>query len=495
MHLQDVVITHGGRTLVDVADLHLPRGEAVTIVGESGSGKSLLAHAVMGTLAAGLTARGRVTIDGTGYDLAERSARRRLWGRVMALLPQEPVLALDPTMRVRGQVAEGAPAFRSDRRSAYHAAEQLLGTLGVGDAARSYPHTLSGGMAQRVAFAAATVGGARILIADEPSKGLDTHAREELADLLRQHVTGDGVLLTITHDLDLARRLGGQVLVMREAAIVERGTAEQVLTNPSHAYTQRLLAAEPSRWQHPWVSAMGSPPADEPDTPFLIQADRVTKGYGKRDLFADVTLTIRPGQRLALAGPSGSGKTTLGNVLLRLLPPDVGRVVHAADLGGGRLQKLYQDPAVAFPSRVPIIVGLRDVLRRHRPEPGRLERLMGAMRLSEDLLHRPPGQVSGGELQRVAIIRAMLLDPLLIFADEPTSRLDLVTQEETMCALMEQVDRSRCALLLVTHDLALANAVAHDVLTATTTPTGPERQAHTGQLRPPSSTPPVHAGG
>lgn len=493
MHVQDVIVTHGGRTLVDVPELTLPRGEAVTIVGESGSGKSLLAHAVMGTLAAELTARGRVSIDGTVYELAERRARRRLWGRVMALLPQEPVLALDPTMRVRGQVAEGAPNFRSDRRSAYQAAQHLLGALGVGAVARNYPHTLSGGMAQRVAFAAATVGGAGILIADEPSKGLDHHARDELADLLRRHVGGDGVLLTITHDLDLARRLGGQVLVMREAGIVESGPAEDVLTTPSHPYTRRLLAAEPARWRHPWVPAVRTPPAAEADTPVLIQTDRIAKGYGTRTLFSDVTLTIRPGQRLALAGPSGSGKTTLGNVLLRLLPPDAGTVVHEAQLGGGKLQKLYQDPAVAFPSRVPIIVGLRDVLRRHHIQPGRLEALLAAMRLTEDLLHRTPGQVSGGELQRVAIIRAMLLDPLLIFADEPTSRLDLVTQEETMCALMEQVDRSRCALVLVTHDRALADAVADDVLTVTTTPPGPAPQALAGQGTSSSTTAPVPA--
>ncbi|SDY42718.1 peptide/nickel transport system ATP-binding protein [Micromonospora pattaloongensis] len=467
MHVQGLVVTHTGRTLLDVDDLRLERGRAVTIVGESGSGKSLLAHAVMGTLGAGLEAQGRVVIEGTSYDVAERRARRRLWGRVMALLPQEPVLALDPTMRVRGQVAEGAASFWSDRRSGYRAAEEVLGTLGVAGAARRYPHTLSGGMAQRVAFAAATIGGARVLIADEPSKGLDDHARNDLTVLLHRHVTAGGILLTITHDLDLGRDLGGDVLVMRDAGIVERGPAHQVLITPSHPYTRRLLAAEPGRWRHLWVRDRTSGATErtaDPGGPTLVQTDRVAKGFAGRTLFSDVSLTIRPGDRLALAGPSGSGKTTLGNVLLRLLQPDAGSVRHTQELAGGRLQKLYQDPAVAFPSRVPIGAALADVVRRHRPAPGRLTSLLAAMRLDESLLQRTPGQVSGGELQRLSIIRAILVDPLLIFADEPTSRLDLVTQEETMCCLMEQVERSGCALVLVTHNQALAHTVADRVL-------------------------------
>jgi peptide/nickel transport system ATP-binding protein len=203
----------------------------------------------------------------------------------------------------------------------------------------------------------------------------------------------------------------------------------------------------------------GSALPDANGAPVLVAADRVAKGFRRRSVFSDVSLTIRAGDRLALTGPSGSGKTTLGNVLLRLLAPDNGSVRHAPELAHGRLQKLYQDPSVAFPARVPIGTGLRDLLHRHRPEPGRLEALMTSMRLDEACLRRRPGQVSGGELQRLAVIRAMIMDPLLLFADEPTSRLDLLTQEETMRCLMEQVDRAGCGLVLVTHDRALARAV------------------------------------
>jgi peptide/nickel transport system ATP-binding protein len=456
MHLQDLVVTAAGRTLVDVTDVRLERGRPLTIVGESGSGKSLLAHAIMGTLAPELTATGRLTLAGQTYDVDDRVTRRELWGRLMSLLPQEPVLALDPTMRAGEQVAEGAATFRTDRVAARRAAADLLGTLALAAETRAFPHTLSGGMAQRVAFAAATIGGASVLIADEPSKGLDRRARADLVGLLRRHIEGGGLLLTITHDLELARQLGGDVLVMKDASIVERGSAGRVLVDPAHPYTGRLLAAEPSSWTHHWMRDLVAPRTE----PVLVSGTALSKAFGDKALFSDLSMTIRGGERVALSGPSGSGKTTLGNVLLRLQPPDAGQVCHADALRGGRLQKLYQDPALAFPARVALGDALADVVRRHRLDPARLDELLASLRLAPSLLGRRPGQVSGGELQRLAIIRTMLLEPVLIFADEPTSRLDLITQEETVRCLMDQVERQDCALLLVTHDEALADAVA-----------------------------------
>jgi peptide/nickel transport system ATP-binding protein len=457
LRLNNLVVTHGGKVLVEADQLDFEHGQPVTIVGESGSGKSLLAHAIMGTLPPDLTARGTLSVDGRSYDVGDQSNRRGLWGRTMSLLPQEPVLALDPTMRAGEQVAEGALTFSTDKRGARRAADTFLSSLGLGKASRAFPHTLSGGMAQRVAFAAATIGGAPVLIADEPSKGLDQRARTELAELLRSHLDGGGVLLTITHDLDLARGLGGKVLVMKDAHVVEHGPAGQVLAQPEHPYTRRLLAAEPSHWRHPWMRS----PLDvaERTGTVLVSGEGLSKSFVSEQLFSDLSLEVRAGERIALSGPSGSGKTTLGNVLLRLLPPDTGTVQHADVLKRGRLQKLYQDPALAFPPRVQLKDALGDVVRRHGLDSSRIEELMGSLRLAPELLHRRPGQISGGELQRIAIIRSMLLEPALVFADEPTSRLDLITQEETMRCLMEQVDRLDCALVLVTHDDGLAAAV------------------------------------
>jgi peptide/nickel transport system ATP-binding protein len=464
--LHAVEVRHGDRVLVDVAEVAFEPGRAVTLIGESGSGKSLLAQAVMGTLPPGLTARGSLELDGTSYDLADGGNRRHLWGRSIALLPQEPVLALDPTMRVGHQVAEGSAVFARDRRAARQDAARYLGDLGLAAARRSYPHTLSGGMAQRVAFAAATIGRAAMLIADEPSKGLDERARADLTALLRRHLDGDRYLLTVTHDLDLARALGGHILIMKDAGLVERGQAATVLTAPDHAYSRRLLAAEPRNWACGWArpqAPTAALPRADTGTP-LVAAENVTKSFGGNRLFENLSVTIRPGERVALTGPSGSGKTTLGNILSRLRRPDHGHVRHAAELSGGRLQKLYQDPALSFPVHARLRDALGDVLRRHRIPAANLDRLMSTVNLPGGLLERRPDQVSGGELQRLAVIRAMLMHPTLIFADEPTSRLDLVTQEQTVGALMDQAGRLGTALLLVTHDRSLAGAIADRTL-------------------------------
>ncbi|MFC7358928.1 ABC transporter ATP-binding protein [Nocardioides astragali] len=456
--IHHAVVQHGTTTLADVSDIRLEPGRPLTIIGESGSGKSVLAHAVMGTLPPELVARGSMTIGAVPFDLADPTGRRHLWGRSLALLPQEPALALDPTLRVRAQVAEGVAGWRPRHPDASRMADERLARLGLTEVGGSYPHTLSGGMAQRVAYAAATIGGARILVVDEPSKGLDRHSLDRLADLLSAHVREGGLLLTITHDLELARRLGGDVMVMREAAVLESGSAERVLTAPQHAYTRALLAAEPSRWDFPWMRGVAATDAAaEP----LVAAESITKSYGAAPLFEDVSLQVRPGERWALTGPSGAGKTTLGNALLRLTSVDSGSVAHSRATAGGRLQKLYQDPGHSFPRRVRLETAMGDVVRRHGVEAGRVGSLLEKVGLPHEILRRRPGQVSGGELQRIAIVRAMLPRPALIFADEATSRLDLATQATTMDILMTEVEDNGCALLLVTHDTALARAVTH----------------------------------
>ncbi|MBD3944001.1 ABC transporter ATP-binding protein [Nocardioides ganghwensis] len=451
LEMHDVVVTHAGRRLVDVPHLRVGPDRPVTIVGESGSGKSLLAHALMGTLASTLEVDGKVDIGGRLLPLAERGNRRALWGSEVAMLPQEPALALDPTMRVGRQVAEGV--LGATRETARTRAAAALASVGLPGASRTFPHTLSGGMAQRVAYAAATVGGARVLVVDEPSKGLDPASVDRLAELLLRHVVDGGLLLTITHDLRLAAALGGEVAVMRDAEVLESGEAAQVLERPRHDYTRRLVAAAPERWRHPWQRT-GWETTAEP----LVEATGLAKAYGSQQLFADLDVRVRPGERVALSGPSGVGKTTLGGALLRIVAPDAGRVVHHDSLRG-RVQKLYQDPALSFPTLVPIEVGLRDVVKRHGADPRRLDQLVADLRLAPELLTRRPAEVSGGELQRVAIARMLLARPRLVLADEATSRLDLLTQETTIDALVRGLDDD-AALLVVTHDSALADAVA-----------------------------------
>lgn len=449
-----VEVRHGETLLAHVRDVRLEPGRPVTIVGESGSGKSIFAHAVMGTLPDALRAEGTMTIDGEQFDLGQRR-HRRLWGTRLALLPQEPMSALDPTMRVRPQVAEGARGWRPRARRFDDLAQDRLAGMGLAEAGAAYPHELSGGMAQRVAFAAATIGGAPLLIVDEPSKGLDSVALDRLADLLTRHLNDGGALLMITHDLELARRIGGELLVMQDASVVESGDVERVLAQPSHDYTRMLVSADPRNWQQSWRRDVSSEHHGE----LLIRASGLAKSYGAHQVFADVDVTIGAGERWAVTGPSGSGKTTLGDALLGLTSIDSGSIWRSEQADGARFQKLYQDPALSFPPRVALAAAMGDVGRRFDVPEASMHALIERVGLSPDLLIRRPSQVSGGELQRLAVVRAMVTRPALVFADEATSRLDLISQRLTVDVLMSELEASDAALLLVTHDRALAGAV------------------------------------
>ena len=441
----------GTRQLLREVSFCLRPGEVLTLLGESGAGKSLLAQAVMGNLPSALRARGTVTLDGTPSRAEDAPARRPHWGRALALLPQEPSLALDPLMRVGPQLRlVHALVNGLDARAAREKEAGDLQRAGLTHAARHYPWQISGGMAQRAAAAMALAGGARILLADEPTKGLDAHWRDQTVALLQGVQREGGCVVVITHDLRVAQALGGQLMVLRAGEVVEQGEAQTVLSHPQHAFTRQLIAADPVRWPR------RTPP---PPGEVVLRANGLAKRFGDRPLFESIDLQVRSGERFVLQGPSGTGKSTLGNVLLGVLQADKGTVQRAPHLAPTALQKLYQDPVASFAPRISLAHSLRDVARRHgRPWSEVMHRL-ARLGIPEDLLARLPGDVSGGELQRVALTRVLTVQPALLFADEPTSRLDPVSQRDAMNVLLDEVDQSGAALLLVTHDDDMARAV------------------------------------
>ncbi|WP_152046723.1 ABC transporter ATP-binding protein [Aureimonas psammosilenae] len=450
----DAVSVHAdGQRIVSPTSLRVEAGRPLTVIGETGSGKSLLAQAIVGNLPEGLAARGHVEIDGLAED-ASAKTRRSLWGRALAVLPQEPWLSLDPTMRALPQVAEAhhLVAGKAENEARQAATADLAG-LGLAEAADRFPFQLSGGMAQRLAFASARAGGARIVVADEPTKGLDAARIGDVVALLQKGLDEGGALLTITHDLEVARRLGGEVAIMLRGEIVERGEASAVLTQPTHPYTRKLIDADPRGW--PKRTAR----IDEAAAPVLDMAG-VAASRGGRRLFSDLSLSVRPGEILGITGPSGCGKSTLGDVMLGLVRPDAGTVRREAGTGASSFQKLYQDPVAAFPPRRVLRRTLDDLCALHRLDRARIPDLMERLRLHPALLSRRPGNVSGGELQRFSLLRVLLLKPSLIVADEPSSRLDLITQKEMIDLLLDAAERHGCAVILVSHDEALVNAVS-----------------------------------
>lgn len=444
-----------GRTLLQGCSFALRAGERLTLVGESGAGKSLLAQAIMGTLPAVMRATGQVQLMGRDTD-GLRHLTQPLWGRQVVMLPQEPWTALNPVMRLRTQVAEaGRFAAGHGWPVAFDKADRHLAALGLAHAGRQWLHQVSGGMAQRVGIACASQSDARLLIADEPTKGLDAGACDQVAQLLASAQQQGQALLTITHDLDLALRLGGQLAVMRQGRIVEAGDVATVLNAPQHDYTRALIAAQPRHWPS-LARARGTAAGDA-----VIAAEQVSVRFGERVVLQGASLPVAEGESVAVVGPSGCGKTTLGNVLVGALAPREGTVRRRAGVPAWRFQKLYQDPVASFAPLQPLRRGIHDLLRLHRLPPSPISHWLQRLRLSDELLDRRPGEVSGGELQRLAILRTMLLQPVFVFADEPTSRLDALTQRETMAALCEAMAESGCALLLVSHDPDLARHTTH----------------------------------
>ena len=456
IQIDDLVVRAGSEPLLRGVSIAVAAGEPFTLIGETGSGKTLVADALMGTLAPELGAEGRVVIGADAFAAADREGRRALWGRRVAMLPQEPWLALDPLMRSADQIAEVHRFLGgADRPAAMAKAHDDLERFGLRRADRRFPFQLSGGMAQRVAFAAATASGASVLIADEPTKGLDAALCTHVGGLLRSIADRGAVLLTITHDMALAASLGGQVAVMLDGEIVEQGPATTVLSHPRHDYTRRLLAADPSAWAP-------RPPRSRGES--ILRGEALGLSLGGARLFERLDIEVAAGEWLAISGGSGSGKTSLGNVLLGLRAPDTGRVLRPSHIAGFRYQKVYQDPVASFPPERKLGAALDDVARRHGL-PGRaagnLLRRLGVA----GLMDRLPAQVSGGELQRVALARVLMLRPCFLFADEPTSRLDPISQQDTVAVVHEACLDAGCAVLLVTHDQALARATADRVVT------------------------------
>lgn len=450
------VHTQDGTTLVEPISLTLNDGQALIILGETGSGKSLLAQAIMGALPSTLSTQGQIYYHDKALTPAQTAT---LWGHTLAMLAQEPTLSLDPTMTVFEQVCEGFYyVAKLDEAYAKTLANDSLAQLGLTQFKQYYPHQLSGGMAQRSAFAAASAGGASIIIADEPTKGLDDHNRQVVVDLLKDIVNDGGVLLVITHDIEVAKSLAttdhARLMVMKKGQLLEQGRADDILTNPSSDYAKALIESAPSQWikfnkPRPFITQ-----AKEQNPP-LVSLKNIAISRDGRRLFSHLNLDILHGDIVGISGASGIGKSSLGDALCGLIEPSEGQITWHAPPARHQLLKLYQDPPSAFVTHLSLQTLLDDVITRHHLDRDAVPPLLDALQLSPTLLERRADGVSGGELQRFAILRALLLKPVLLFADECTSRLDPITQERTMDLLIEQCQKNHCTLVMVSHDTEL----------------------------------------
>jgi peptide/nickel transport system ATP-binding protein len=448
--VEQLTIATPDRVIVENVSLCVAAGEILAVLGETGSGKSLIASAIMGLMPSGVSVSGRIVVNGRFYDAADRDALRSLWAKELFLLPQEPLNALAPLLSAKAQVAE---QIVSSRRS--DEAAEALSTMELGiEHHGKRPFELSGGMAQRVMAAIASVTSASIILADEPTKGLDADRRAIVAqvfDVLRRN--GRAILL-ITHDIALVRGLADHIAFLDERAIIESGPAAEILREPRTDYARHYIASDPATWERR--------PYERSRTPKVIEADHLRIGFGSRVLADDLNFHCHAGHISALLGKSGIGKTTLGRTLLGLASPLGGRIRGPIAKRSKLLQKLHQDPTRVFAPWQSLGRSLEDLRRLPDGDRsfGEVAGLMRRFGLKDDLLHRRPHQISGGEAQRLALVRLLAMRPRMLVADEPTSRLDPPVQAQVIRYLRKVADEDELAILLITHDRDLAAAIA-----------------------------------
>ncbi len=441
IELENLAVHAGDVELLAPLSLALKKGERLTILGQTGSGKSLLVQAIMGTLPKGLSTKGTVRLFGEDITVKQRQS---YWGTRISMLPQEPWNALDPLMPVGRQLEQTyALVDGQSSRQARESARYTFSLQGLQHALHKRVDQLSGGMAQRVAIACATAGGAPVLLADEPTKGLDVSRRDQVVQQLTAQAE-TGALITITHDVAVARQAGGRMMVIKSGELVEAGDSASVLGNPTHPFTQTLVAADPASWQD-------EPPPANNENPVLTALD-LAVGRDGIALTSPLDFTLHRGEVVGVVGDSGCGKSTLGDTLLGLVAPHAGRVQRHVRAPKHQWQKLYQDPTAAVSHTTPLRVLLNDVVQRHRVDTKRIPPLMAKLGLDTALLERKADSVSGGELQRFCLLRALLLDPVFLFADEPTSRLDPVTARQVSKLLVDLAGDTGCAVIMVSHD-------------------------------------------
>ncbi|MGW6521608.1 ABC transporter ATP-binding protein [Streptomyces sp. NPDC054962] len=469
--IRNLHVEVGGRAIVHGVNLKAFPGKVTALIGTSGSGKTTTGLALLGEYPPGTRVTGDVRLAADG---------------LVGYIPQHPAAALNPARRITALLTDIARAQvrhlpRAKRRSA--ARERVLHALAQAQfpnaetMLRRYPHQLSGGQQQRVVLAQALLLGARVVVADEPTTGQDALTKARVVDQLEAVAARGVAVVLLSHDLDVVRSLADEVIVMRAGQVVESGPAQRLLLAPRHERTRQLLSRQPRFTQSEGSTGTGT------GRPVLRIRDLTARhrdsARGTTEVLRLAELDLCAGESLAVVGRSGSGKTTLARCLAGLHRAHDGQILldgtplprSLRDRSRAQLaavQYVFQDARAAFDEHRPILHQVARTairLRGTASTPATREALatLSGLGLPEDLVRRRPGQLSGGELQRAALARALLARPRVLLCDEITSGLDPVTRRDILGILTTLLrDRDDLSLVLITHDLNTA-ALAHRI--------------------------------
>ena len=493
-------------------DLSVERGEILGVVGESGAGKSTIGNAVIGLLEPpGRIAGGEVWFDGQRIDQLPEPDLRRIRGRRIGMIFQDPMTSLNPLLTIGDQIAETI-CRHSDlsRTQAMSRAVELLREVGIPDPEgrlNDYPHQFSGGMRQRVVITLALCADPDLLICDEPTTALDVSVQAQILALLRRLCRERNLgAIFITHDMGVISEVTDRVAVMYRGRVVETGRTGDVLGHPTHAYSKSLLGAVPradvrlDRFPQLEYHEAGTERADRTvidlgthwlgrrsgagDTTdrALVQVDHLTMRFAqnrsiipawRRSFTAvrDVSFDIRRGETFGLVGESGSGKSTVARMIAGLYDPSFGRIRYdGTEIAGPearpitpamrqQIQMIFQDPFSSLNRRKRVGEIVSEPIRHHRLAGSRAEAaaivadLLDHVGLGAEAANRYPHEFSGGQRQRISIARALATRPRFLICDEPTSALDVSIQAQILNLLKNLQAELGLTLLFISHDL------------------------------------------
>lgn len=469
---------------VDGVSFDVHAGETYAIIGESGSGKSVACYSLLGLvpMPPGRVEAGTAMFAGKDLLTLSNSEMRKVRGKGISIIFQDPMTSLNPFLKVGEQLIEPLLLhFDMKREEAWEKATATLEEVGINNAAQrmnAWPFEFSGGMRQRVMIAMALITEPEIIIADEPTTALDVTVQAQILKLLKDlQVRRNIGVIFISHDLSVVADIADNIAVMQNGKLVEQGSRDAIFTAASHPYTKKLLAAVPVGEKQP------APAQDEPP---IVSVDNLCVFFGESGTDSEVkavnnvSLQIERGEILGLVGESGSGKSTLGRSILRLVNPTSGSIrfkdhdvthMNARQLKPLRrqMQMIFQDPYASLNPRMTVYDTLSEPLLLHgicnrKNLDAEVFRLMDSVGLARESVLRYPHEFSGGQRQRIAIGRAIATKPQFIIADEPVSALDVTIQAQILDLLLELVDRFDLTMLFVSHDLGVVRYLSDRIL-------------------------------
>ena len=502
-------------TVVKAITFEINENEIVGIVGESGSGKSITSLALMGLLPKNAVVEGEILFENVSLHKKSNQEWRKIRGQQIAMIFQEPMSSLNPSLSCGYQVKE--MILQHQKISDAAAKSSVLELFKqvklprVSSLYNQYPHQISGGQKQRVMIAMAIANKPKLLIADEPTTALDVTVQQRIIDLLKEIQAQNGMsILFISHDLTLISEIAQRVLVMKDGEIVEQGTVDQIFKNPTHPYTQALINSKPKLnerlkilptvqnfLKHDFKATIIS--AEErrlkhenlyAQAPLLRITDlkkyyTIDKGWFQQQTIVkavdDVYLEIYDGETVGLVGESGCGKTTLGRTILNLEKPTAGEIFykgtditklnkHDWKVLRKEIQIIFQDPYASLNPRITVGDAILEPMKVHKIHKSDKERKVAVMELlkkvglNETHYYRYPHEFSGGQRQRIGIARAIALHPKLIICDETVSALDVSVQAQVLNLLNQLKEEFQFTYLFISHDLAVVKFMSDQLV-------------------------------